>query len=146
MEALGQVRTSMGNSVEGKKPVSRGERIRAGLFLLVFGLPVACGIAWLLFSTPINRVLNHPEQCTIEESKAASSGSKSYSGSYYVAIKTSDCGILQYKGSRHGLSQDEVADRINDLAGRTVSVDVGIWQLPYSATDIVGIEGLDLSQ
>lgn len=41
-----------GDEKKAKKPITRGERIRAGLFVLVFGLPVVLGVAWVIFSTP----------------------------------------------------------------------------------------------
>ncbi|WP_180377861.1 hypothetical protein [Rothia nasimurium] len=49
-------------------------------------------------------------------------------------------------GNRNGLTRTEVANRIDALAGERVTVDVGVWQLPFSPTMIVGIEGLDLSK
>lgn len=132
------------NSQE-KKSVTFGEKVRALLFLLIFGLPVVYGISTVLFSTPFNRAFNHPVQCTIVGAAKGESRSKSYSGNSYVFVATTDCPEMRYKGDRNGLTRQEVAERIDRLAGQKVTVDVGYWQVPFSDTLIVGIEGLDLS-
>ena len=136
----------MSESVEGKKPVSRSERIRAWLFLLVVGGPIVYGVSWFLLSPYFNRVFHYEKQCTIEWAAAGESRSKSYSGNPYIYVQTSDCGGLRFKGDRHGLTRAEVAERIDALAGQRVAVDVGVWQTPFAATDVVGFEGLDLGR
>lgn len=135
-----------GDEKKAKKPVTRGERIRAGLFVLVFVLPVVFSITSLLFATPFNKIFHYEKECTISGAAEGSSGSKSYSGSSYVYVKSPDCEGMRYYGPRHGLTHGEVADRIDLLEGQTVTVDVGYWQFPFSDTDIVGIKGLDLSR
>lgn len=135
-----------GDEKKAKKPVTRGERIRAGLFVLVFGLPVVLGVAWVLFSTPFNRAFHHEKECTITAVIGASGGAKSYNSSSDIYIQSPDCSDLEFKGSQHGLRDDQVVERIRNFKGQTVKVDVGYWQLPFSPTVIVGIEGLDLSQ
>ena len=128
-----------------KKPVPLGEKIRALLFLVIFGLPVVYGISTVLLSTPFNKAFHHPVQCTIVGAAKGESRSKSYSGNSYVFVATTDCPEMRYKGDRNGLTRQEVAERIDRLKEQKVTVDVGYWQFPFSDTDIVGIEGLDLS-
>lgn len=134
-----------------KKHVKRAEtlggRIAAGFCAAVLILPVVYAFLWFFLATPVNRAFHYPKECTIEFAAAAESRSRSYSGSRFVVVRTSDCGDLRFKGDRHGLSRSEVADRIDALAGQRVRVDVGVWQLPGKGDDsIVGIEGLDLSK
>lgn len=129
-----------------KKQVTVGERIRAGLFLLVFGGLVVYGTATVLFQGTVNRAFHHPEQCTITAVVSKSSGSRSFSSSSRIYIQSPDCSDLAYQGKYHGLSDDELVERIREFKGQKVSVDVGVWQVPFSATRIVGIEGLDLSK
>lgn len=128
-----------------KKPVTRGERIRAGLFVLAFGLPMVLGVAWVLFSTPFNRAFHYEKECTITAVISAKGGAKSYNSSSDIYIQSPDCSDLEFKGSQYGLRDSQVVERIRDFKGQTVIVDVGYWQLPFSTTVIVGIEGLDLS-
>ncbi|WP_237207947.1 hypothetical protein [Rothia nasimurium] len=135
-----------GDEKKAKKPVTRGERIRAGLFVLVFGLPMVLGVAWVLFSTPFNRAFHYEKECTITAVIGAKGGAKSYNSSSDIYIQSPDCSDLEFKGSQHGLRDDQVVERIRDFKGQTVTVDVGYWQLPFSTTVIVGIEGLDLSR
>lgn len=152
MRVLGVMKVNSENPLENgdekkaKKPVTRRERIRAGIFVLVFGLPMVFGITTLLFATPFNKIFNYEKECTISGAAAGSSGSKSSSSSYYIYVKSPDCEGMRYYGPRNRLNHDEVADRIDLLEGQTVTVDVGYWQFPFSDTDIVGIEGLDLSR
>ncbi|WP_237202022.1 hypothetical protein [Rothia nasimurium] len=133
---------------EGKveKPVTRGERLLAIIGSVILIGPMVFSITTLLFATPFNKIFNYEKECTISEAAAGSSGSKSYSSSYYIYVKSPDCEGMRYYGPRNGLNHDEVADRIDLLEGQTVTVDVGYWQFPFSDTFIVGIEGLDLSQ
>ncbi|WP_237207948.1 hypothetical protein [Rothia nasimurium] len=133
---------------EGKveKPVTRGERLLAIIGSVILIGPMVFSITTLLFATPFNKIFNYEKECTISGAAAGSSGSKSSSSSYYIYVKSPDCGGMRYYGPRNGLNHDEVADRIDLLEGQTVTVDVGYWQVPFSDTDIVGIEGLDLSQ
>lgn len=136
----------MSESVEGKKPVSRSERIRAWLFLLVVGGPIVYGVSWVLFSAHFNRAFHYEKQCTIEAAGVGHSRTKSYSGSSYISVKTADCGVVEFHGRLYGLRRAEVAERIDALAGQRVAVDVGYWQLPYNPMMIVGVEGLDLGR
>lgn len=144
--------SKMNDSGVAESPVGTGRaktlqgRIFAGfLFLLLVG-PMVFGITTLLFATPFNKIFNYEKECTISGAAAGSSGSKSSSSSYYIYVKSPDCEGMRYYGPRNGLNHDEVADRIDLLEGQTVTVDVGYWQVPFSDTFIVGIEGLDLSQ
>ena len=127
-----------------KQQVTVGERVRAWLFLLVFGVPVVYGVATVLFSGTVNRAFHNPQQCTIEFAVAGESRTRSYSSSRYVVVRTSECGDMRFVGNRNGLTRTEVANRIDALAGERVTVEVGVWQLPFSDVEIVGIEGLDL--
>ena len=129
-----------------KQQVTVGERVRAWLFLLVFGVPVVYGTATVLFSGTVNRAFHHSEECTITAAISRSSGSRSYSSSSSIYIQSPDCSDLVYQGKYHGLSDDELVERIREFKGQKVSVEVGVWQMPFSATRIVGIEGLDLSK
>ena len=129
-----------------KQQVTVGERIRAGLFLLVFGGLFVYGTATVLFQGTVNRAFHHSEECTITAAISRSSGSRSYSSSSSIYIQSPDCSDLVYQGKYHGLSDDELVERIREFKGQKVSVEVGVWQVPFSATRIVGIEGLDLSK
>ena len=129
-----------------KQQVTVGERVRAWLFLLVFGVPVVYGTATVLFSGTVNRAFHHSEECTITAAISRSSGSRSYSSSSSIYIQSPDCSDLVYQGKYHGLSDDELVERIREFKGQKVSVEVGVWQMPFSATRIVGVEGLDLSK
>ena len=129
-----------------KQQVTVGERVRAWLFLLVFGVPVVYGVATVLFSGTVNRAFHHSEECTITAAISRSSGSRSYSSSSSIYIQSPDCSDLVYQGKYHGLSDDELVERIREFKGQKVSVEVGVWQMPFSPTMIVGIEGLDLSK
>ena len=131
-----------------KQQVTVGERVRAWLFLLVFGVPVVYGTAWVLLSTQVNRAFHHTEQCTITAIAGQRSGARSYSSSSDIYLQSPDCSDLVFKGKQHGLADSEVVDRIGGLMDENprMLVDVGVWQLPFSPTVIVGIEGLDLSK
>lgn len=128
-----------------KKPVPLGEKIRALLFLVIFGLPVVYGISHVVLSGTINRAFNHPQQCTITAAVAQRSGSKSYSSSSNIYIQSPDCSDLRFIGKNEGHTDQEIVDRIRGFKGQKVTVYVGVWQTPFSATDVAGIEGLDLS-
>lgn len=128
-----------------KKPVPLGEKIRALLFLVIFGLPVVYGISTVLLSTPFNRAFHHPQQCTITAAISTTGGAKSYSSSSDIYIQSPDCSDLEFKGDQQGLRDAQVVERIRNFEGQNVTVDVGYWQVPFSPTVIVGIEGLDLS-
>lgn len=131
----------------GWKYMTPWERVRNLVGLSIFLIPTVYAFLWFFLATPVNKAFHYPKECTIEFAAAAESRSRSYSGSRFVVVRTSDCGDLRFKGDRHGLSRSEVADRIDALAGQRVRVDVGVWQLPGKGDDsIVGIEGLDLSK
>ncbi len=129
-----------------KQQVTVGERVRAWLFLLVFVGPIVYAVATVLFSGIVNRAFHHSEECTITAAISRSSGSRSYSSSSSIYIQSPDCSDLVYQGKYHGLSDDELVERIREFKGQKVGVEVGVWQLPFSPTMIVGIEGLDLSK
>ena len=129
-----------------KQQVTVGERVRAWLFLLVFGVPVVYGTATVLFSGTVNRAFHHSEECTITAAISRSSGFRSYSSSSSIYIQSPDCSDLVYQGKYHGLSDDELVERIREFKGQKVSVEVGVWQMPFSPTMIVGVEGVDLSK
>ena len=120
-------------------------RVLAIIASIVIFAPMVYTIISLLFAPTFNRTFNHPIQCTIVGAAKGESRSKSYSGNSYVYVKTTDCPGMRYEGDRNGLTRQEVAERIDRLKGQKVTVDVGYWQFPFSDTDIVGIEGLDLS-
>ena len=134
------------SSVQGKKKKLTliDKLVHLPLTLILIGTVVYGGL-YLLLSTPLNKAFNHPIQCTIVGAAKGESRSKSYSGNSYVYVKTTDCPGMRYEGDRNGLTRQEVAERIDRLKGQKVTVDVGYWQFPFSDTDIVGIEGLDLS-
>ena len=134
------------SSVQGKKKKLTliDKLVHLPLTLILIGTVVYGGL-YLLLSTPLNKAFNHPVQCTIVGAAKGESRSKSYSGNSYVYVKTTDCPGMRYEGDRNGLTRQEVAERIDRLKGQKVTVDVGYWQFPFSDTDIVGIEGLDLS-
>ena len=134
------------SSVQGKKKKLTliDKLVHLPLTLILIGT-VVYGISTVLLSTPFNRAFHHPVQCTIVGAAKGESRSKSYSGNSYVFVATTDCPEMRYKGDRNGLTRQEVAERIDRLAGQKVTVDVGYWQVPFSDTLIVGIEGLDLS-
>lgn len=134
------------NSVGGKKKPWTVERVVALVASVVIFFPVVYGIANILFSPIFNRAFNYPQECTIVGGAKGVSRSKSSSGNYYIYVETTDCPDMRYQGVRNGLTLEEVADRIDLLEGQKVTVDVGYWQLPLSDTEIVGIEGLDLSK
>ena len=134
------------SSVQGKKKKLTliDKLVHLPLTLILIGTVVYGGL-YLLLSTPLNKAFHHPVQCTIVGAAKGESRSKSYSGNSYVFVATTDCPEMRYKGDRNGLTRQEVAERIDRLKGQKVTVDVGYWQFPFSDTDIVGIEGLDLS-
>ena len=134
------------SSVQGKKKKLTliDKLVHLPLTLILIGTVVYTIIS-LLFAPTFNRTFNHPIQCTIVGAAKGESRSKSYSGNSYVFVATTDCPGMRYEGDRNGLTRQEVAERIDRLAGQKVTVDVGYWQFPFSDTDIVGIEGLDLS-
>ena len=134
----------MSHKTTEKTPWTVG-RVLAIIASIVIFAPMVYTIISLLFAPTFNRTFNHPIQCTIVGAAKGESRSKSYSGNSYVYVKTTDCPEMRYKGNRNGLTRQEVAERIDRLAGQKVTVDVGYWQFPFSDTDIVGIEGLDLS-
>ena len=134
----------MSHKTTEKTPWTVG-RVLAIIASIVIFAPMVYTIISLLFAPTFNRTFNHPIQCTIVGAAKGESRSKSYSGNSYVYVKTTDCPGMRYEGDRNGLTRQEVAERIDRLAGQKVTVDVGYWQFPFSDTDIVGIEGLDLS-
>ena len=134
----------MSHKTTEKTPWTVG-RVLAIIASIVIFAPMVYTIISLLFAPTFNRTFNHPIQCTIVGAAKGESRSKSYSGNSYVFVATTDCPEMRYKGDRNGLTRQEVAERIDRLAGQKVTVDVGYWQVPFSDTLIVGIEGLDLS-
>ncbi|WP_237196488.1 hypothetical protein [Rothia nasimurium] len=134
----------MSHKTTEKTPWTVG-RVLAIIASIVIFAPMVYTIISLLFAPTFNRTFNHPIQCTIVGAAKGESRSKSYSGNSYVYVKTTDCPGMRYEGDRNGLTRQEVAERIDRLKGQKVTVDVGYWQFPFSDTDIVGIEGLDLS-
>lgn len=128
----------------GWKYMTPWERVRNLVGLSIFLVPVVYGTATVLFSGTVNRAFHNPQQCTIEFAAAGESRTRSYSSSRYVVVRTSECGDMRFVGNRNGLTRTEVANRIDALAGERVTVEVGVWQMPFSPTMIVGIEGLDL--
>lgn len=133
-----------------KKPKHWRElKLTDKVFVVGFGsvvLVMVYGIATVLFSGTVNRAFHHSEECTITAAISRSSGSRSFSSSSSIYIQSPDCSDLVYQGKYHGLSDDELVERIREFKGQKVSVEVGVWQMPFSATRIVGIEGLDLSK
>ena len=100
-----------------KKPVPLGEKIRALLFLVIFGLPVVYGISHVVLSGTINRAFNHPQQCTITAAVAQRSGSKSYSSSSNIYIGL----YLRIECLRAGKRIREVIDERRDLQPLAIS-------------------------
>ena len=142
---------SSGNGVVGQGP-KRPKRWRElkftdKVFVVGLGTVVIVIVYWIsnvLLSSYVNRAFHNPQQCTIEFAAAGESRTRSYSSSRYVVVRTSECGDMRFVGNRNGLTRTEVANRIDALAGERVTVEVGVWQLPFSDVEIVGIEGLDL--
>ncbi len=142
---------SSGNGVVGQGP-KRPKRWRElkftdKVFVVGLGTVVIVIVYWIsnvLLSSYVNRAFHNPQQCTIEFAVADESRTRSYSSSRYVVVRTSECGDMRFVGNRNGLTRTEVANRIDALAGERVTVEVGVWQLPFSDVEIVGIEGLDL--
>lgn len=146
----------MSKGSKGSKPKKQGPKkpkrwrelkFTDKVFVVGFGMVVlvmAYGTATVLFSGTVNRAFHNPQQCTIEFAAAGESRTRSYSSSRYVVVRTSECGDMRFVGNRNGLTRTEVANRIDALAGERVTVEVGVWQLPFSDVEIVGIEGLDL--
>lgn len=148
----------MSRGSKGSKPKKQGPKkpkrwrelkFTDKVFVVGFGMVVLVmvyGVATVLFSGTVNRAFHHSEECTITAAISRSSGSRSYSSSSSIYIQSPDCSDLVYQGKYHGLSDDELVERIREFKGQRVSVEVGVWQLPFSPTMIVGIEGLDLSK
>lgn len=148
----------MSRGSKGSKPKKQGPKrpkrwrelkFTDKVFVVGFGMVVLVmvyGTATVLLQGTVNRAFHHPEQCTITAVVSKSSGSRSFSSSSRIYIQSPDCSDLAYQGKYHGLAEDELVERIRELKGQKVSVDVGVWQVPFSATRIVGIEGLDLSK
>ncbi|WP_237233100.1 hypothetical protein [Rothia nasisuis] len=124
------------------------ERVRNLVGLSIFLVPTVYGTAWVLLSTQVNRAFHHTEQCTITAIAGQRSGARSYSSSSDIYLQSPDCSDLVFKGKQYGLADSEVVDRIGGLMDENprMVVDVGVWQLPFSPTVIVGVEGLDLSK
>ena len=148
----------MSRGSKGSKPKKQGPKkpkrwrelkFTDKVFVVGFGMVVLVmvyGVATVLFSGTVNRAFHHSEECTITAAISRSSGSRSYSSSSSIYIQSPDCSDLVYQGKYHGLSDDELVERIREFKGQKVSVEVGVWQMPFSATRIVGVEGLDLSK
>ena len=132
----------------GWKYMTPWERVRNLVGLSIFLVPTVYGSAWVLLSTQVNRAFHHTEQCTITAIAGQRSGARSYSSSSDIYLQSPDCSDLVFKGKQYGLADSEVVDRIGGLMDENpkMVVDVGVWQLPFSPTVIVGIEGLDLSK
>ena len=110
------------------------------------GGPIVYGFAHVFLSGAVNRAFHYEKQCTFSAVAVQSGGLRSYSSSSNIYIQSPDCSDLRFVGDRHGLTRAEVAERIGALAGQRVAVDVGVWQTPFAATDVVGFEGLDLGR
>ena len=123
-----------------------GGRIAAGVVALLIFSPMVYGFAHVFLSGAVNRAFHYEKQCTISAVAVQSGGLRSYSSSSNIYIQSPDCSDLRFVGDRHGLTRAEVAERIGALAGQRVAVDVGVWQTPFAATDVVGFEGLDLGR
>lgn len=148
----------MSRGSKGSKPKKQGPKkpkrwrelkFTDKVFVVGFGMVVLVmvyGVATVLLQGTVNRAFHHSEECTITAAISRSSGSRSYSSSSSIYIQSPDCSDLVYQGKYHGLSDDELVERIREFKGQKVSVEVGVWQLPFSPTMIVGIEGLDLSK
>ncbi|WP_237225188.1 hypothetical protein [Rothia nasisuis] len=132
----------------GWKYMTPWERVRNLVGLSIFLVPTVYGTAWVLLSTQVNRAFHHTEQCTITAIAGQRSGARSYSSSSDIYLQSPDCSDLVFKGKQYGLADSEVVDRIGGLMDENpkMLVDVGVWQVPFSPTVIVGIEGLDLSK
>ncbi|WP_237234262.1 hypothetical protein [Rothia nasisuis] len=132
----------------GWKYMTPWERVRNLVGLSIFLVPTVYGTAWVLLSTQVNRAFHHTEQCTITAIAGQRSGARSYSSSSDIYLQSPDCSDLVFKGKQYGLADSEVVDRIGGLMDENprMVVDVGVWQLPFSPTVIVGVEGLDLSK
>lgn len=132
----------------GWKYMTPWERVRNLVGLSIFLVPVVYGSAWVLLSTQVNRTFHHTEQCTVTAIAGQRSGARSYSSSSDIYLQSPDCSDLVFKGKQYGLADSEVVDRIGGLMDENpkMVVDVGVWQLPFSPTVIVGVEGLDLSK
>lgn len=119
-------------------PYSTGQSTaKAFAGFLVLAFPLICTITSHLLSTPVNRTFNYEKECTIESVTGTSSD---------IQLNSPDCSDLEFKGSQRGLNDSQVIERINDLVGQKVTVNVGYWQTFSAPTMIVGIEGLDFDQ
>ena len=148
----------MSRGSKGSKPKKQGPKkpkrwrelkFTDKVFVVGFGMVVLVmvyGVATVLLQGTVNRAFHHSEECTITAAISRSSGFRSYSSSSSIYIQSPDCSDLVYQGKYHGLSDDELVERIREFKGQKVSVEVGVWQMPFSATRIVGVEGLDLSK
>ena len=148
----------MSRGSKGSKPKKQGPKkpkrwrelkFTDKVFVVGFGMVVLVmvyGVATVLLQGTVNRAFHHSEECTITAAISRSSGSRSFSSSSSIYIQSPDCSDLVYQGKYHGLSDDELVERIREFKGQKVSVEVGVWQMPFSATRIVGVEGLDLSK
>ena len=134
----------MSHKTTEKTPWTVG-RVLAIIASIVIFAPMVYGISHVVLSGTINRAFNHPQQCTITAAVAQRSGSKSYSSSSNIYIQSPDCSDLRFIGKNEGHTDQEIVDRIRGFKGQKVTVYVGVWQTPFSATDVAGIEGLDLS-
>lgn len=134
------------NSVGGKKKPWTVGRVVALVASVVILFPYVYGMSHVLLSGLINRAFHSPKECTITAVVAQKGGSKSSSSSSNIYIQSPDCSDLRFVGSHWGYTHQEVAERIREFKGQKVVVEVGVWQTPFAATDIVGIEGLDLSK
>lgn len=134
------------SSVQGKKKkLTLKEKLIYWPLAFILVGPMVYGISHVVLSGTINRAFNHPQQCTITAAVAQRSGSKSYSSSSNIYIQSPDCSDLRFIGKNEGHTDQEIVDRIRGFKGQKVTVYVGVWQTPFSATDVAGIEGLDLS-
>lgn len=129
-------------------PFSLGERIRAGLFLLVFAGPLVYGFVWYVASPWVNAFWQKDMQCTIERAMVHDSGTKSYNSNEYVWMKSFDCGDMKYNGPRRGLSNQEIKDKLNEqVAGKKVHLKAGVWNFPIrDFVHVYEIEGFDLGR
>lgn len=130
-------------------PYPRWVVIRARIILVLILGPLIYSLLWYFGSPWVNAYWQKTEQCTIDSVTTVSAGARSYSSNDYVWMKSSECIGLRYSGPSYGLTDQEIAKKIDDqVVGKKVNVKTGIWQMPrkWDSGDVYSIEGLDLDR
>lgn len=131
-----------------QNPYPKWVVIRARIILVLILGPLIYSLLWYFGSPWVNAYWQKDMQCTIEKAMVHNSGTRSYSSNEYVWMKSPDCGKMRYHGSRRGLSNQEIANKINtQVTGQAVHIKAGVWNFPIrDSVHVYEIDELDLDR